>query len=341
MPIEHVPGGPQHRSFGAQALHYFTRAHTAVPTASIDSPAAWTAPEMRAREAQWRVRLSDAEIAELDRSLDALETAETPMAEVDRHALPLPTLGPRLVRWGEQVTASRGFVVLGGLPVERWGEQRSALAFWALGHHLGVPGAQNAEGELLGHVVDYEEQTDSPHVRLYRTKSNIDFHCDAADIVGLLCLRTARSGGRSRIASSVAIFNALLEEDAALAQALFEPIFLDRRDEQPPDQSPVLELPPARLGSDGVLRTFYHSEYFRSAVRHPEVGPLSKTRAALLDRYDALAASPEFCLEMDLVPGDIQLISNHTIIHARTDYEDWPEPERKRHLLRLWLSSER
>ena len=194
--------------------------------------------------------------------------------------------------------------------------------------------------ELLGHVTDYGEQAHSPNVRLYRTASEIGFHCDAADVVGLLCLRAARVGGQSRIASSVAIFNALFEEDRDLAATLFEPFAVDRRDEQPPGYDGSFEVPAARFDESGRLRTFYHSEYFRSVSRLPEIGPLAPERMRLLDRYDALAASPEFHLDMHLIPGDMQFISNHTVVHARTVYEDAEEPEKKRHLLRLWLSLE-
>jgi hypothetical protein len=235
----------------------------------------------------------------------------------------------------------RGFVLLSGLPVEAWGESRSALAFWAIGHQLGRPGAQNPDGELLGHVKDYGEHSDSPNVRLYRTPSNINFHCDAADVVGLLCLHTARSGGQSRIASSVSIWNALYEEDPVLAGTLFEGFALDLRGEHRSGQPGHVEIQPCCHGKDGVLRTFYHSEYFRSAQRLEEIGSLPASHLRLLDRYDALAGSPEFHLGMWLKPGDMQFISNHTIVHSRTKYEDHSDSARKRHLLRLWLSLDR
>ena len=43
---------------------------------------------------------------------------------------------------------------------------------------------------------------------------------------------------------------------------------------------------------------------------------------------------------MDLEPGDIQLLNNSVVLHARTDFVDYEEPERRRHLLRLWLNVE-
>ena len=88
----------------------------------------------------------------------------------------------------------------------------------------------------------------------------------------------------------------------------------------------------------GSLRTFYHTDYFRSATGRDGASLLTPEDRALLDRYNAIAESPEMHLDMELDPGDVQLLSNHTVMHARTDYEDYPEPERRRHLLRLWIS---
>lgn len=327
-----------HRSFGDQARHYFARSHRGVPHAPIDSPAAWLGKDLRGQESSWRVRLAEAELAEFEEALDQIESEGLAIEDVDRDRFPLPRLTPKIAAWRHELMRGRGFVVVSGFPVARWGEARSALAFWALGHHLGIPGAQNPAGELLGHIMDYGEQTDSPNVRLYRTSGNIRFHCDVADVVGLLCLHTARSGGQSRIASSVSIWNAIFEQNPERARLLFEPFAHDLRGEHRPDGPRHVHLQPCCFGEDGVLRTFYHSEYFRSVARLPEVGALPESRQSLLDEYDTLGASPDFHLDMWLEPGDMQFISNHTIVHARTKYEDDPDPERKRHLLRLWLS---
>ncbi|MEZ5230971.1 MAG: TauD/TfdA family dioxygenase [Acidimicrobiales bacterium] len=127
-----------------------------------------------------------------------------------------------------------------------------------------MPGAQNPDRELLGHVKDYGEASTSPLVRLYRTTGDIAFHCDAADVVGLLCLRAAQEGGQSRISSSVAVFNEFLRHDPDLVSELFEPFAIDRRDEQRPGQSPTFSIAPCAWDGE-VLRTFWHSDYMRSA----------------------------------------------------------------------------
>lgn len=326
-----------YRSFAEQALHYFTRPHTEIPCAPVVSPADWRGPQLAERPQDWQVHLDTADCDELYDAVETLQEKDLAMDAVTAAEFPLPTLGSRIAQWRRKIMRGRGFVVLRGLPVAHWGEEVSALAYWGMGHHLGVPGAQNPENELLGHVRDYGEEADNPAVRRYRTTGNIAFHCDAADAVGLLCLRAAKSGGQSRIASSVAIFNEIMRRRPDLIPLLFEPFKLDRRGEQGAGDPPYVEIPPCCF-ANGELRTFYHSDYFRSVTRHPEAPPLTTEERAILDLYDELAASPEFHLDMWLEPGDIQLLSNHTIIHARTAYEDHDAPPRKRHLLRLWLS---
>jgi hypothetical protein len=258
------------------------------------------------------------------------------MEQVDRAAFPLPGMGRRFAHWRAQLDAGLGFFVLRGLPVAELSEDDAALAFWGIGHHLGVPGAQNPQQELLGHVRDYGEARDNPFVRLYRTPSNIDFHCDAADVVGLLCLAQAPRGGESRIVSTGLLFNECFERAPELVGRLFQPFLLDGRGEQRAGARPYSELPPCRFAA-GRLRTFYHSEYFRSVERLEGVA-LDDAARRVLDLYDAAAADPVNHLDMRLAPGDMQFLSNQSIAHARTGYED--DRRAPRHLLRLWLSLE-
>jgi hypothetical protein len=326
-----------YRSFAEQALHYFDRPHSGLPSGSIESPAAWHGSVMREDTARWTATLSPSELGEIEDAVASVRSAGLGMGAIRRQDFRLPTLSGRIAAWRKAIAEGPGFLLVRGLPVQHWGEDASALAYWGLGLHLGIPGAQNAQNELLGHVVDYGEEATNPLVRRYRTTGNIDFHCDAADAVGLLCLQAAREGGQSRIASSVAIYNEVVRRRPDLARRLFEPFLLDRRGEHRAGEPGYVEVPAARFAA-GRLRTFYHSEYFRSASRFAVGGRLDERTGELLDLYDAIAGDPEFHLDMWLEPGDVQFISNHTIVHARTEYRDHSEPDRKRHLLRLWLS---
>jgi hypothetical protein len=135
----------------------------------------------------------------------------------------------------------------------------------------------------------------------------------------------------------VAIFNRLLAQRPDLAARLFEPVLFDVRSEGESGRLRYFPVPPCRFEA-GRLRTFYHSDYFRSVVRHPDVAALGDVERDLFDTYEAIAALPEFFFDMQLAPGDLQLLSNHTVIHSRTAYTDRHDPHDRRHLLRLWLS---
>jgi len=331
-----APDGDAVRSFAAQILHYFRRAHEGVRREPLEGPAAWCGEELRDRPERWTEALAPDEVAELEAAVRATRERGLPLGRVDREAFPLPTLGPRLARLAGELREGRGFLLLRGLPVGRWGEEDSARAFWGIGQHLGQPGAQNPEGDLLGHVTDTGEEATNPHVRRYKTSGDIAFHCDLADAVGLLCLRSARAGGASRLASSVTVYNEILRRRPDLVERLYEPFALDSRDEEREGKRPWIPVSPCRYAA-GRLSTFYHSDYFRSAERHDDVEIPPRDRE-LLDLFETIANHPEVRLDMQFEPGDVQLVSNHTVVHARTAYEDPPGPGRGRHLLRLWLS---
>jgi len=120
----------------------------------------------------------------------------------------LPTLAPKLkARVDGEVLNGRGFILLRGLPVKRWTMREAATVFFGLGAHLGSARSQNGKGHVLGHVQDLGLASNDPNVRIYQTHERQTFHTDSCDIVGLLCLKTARSGGLSALVSSTTIFN--------------------------------------------------------------------------------------------------------------------------------------
>src|ERR1051326_237078 len=148
------------------------------------------------------------------------------MGEMTAEDLPLPMLSRRIAEWRNEIRRGRGFVLIRGVPVQDWTEAQAETFYWCLGHHFGIPGAQNPEGDLLGHVRDQRTGSD---VRYYRTNKELAVHTDTADFVGLLCLQKAKSGGLSRIASSVAVFNELLRRKPQLVPRLFQPGWFDTK----------------------------------------------------------------------------------------------------------------
>jgi hypothetical protein len=320
-----------YKSLTAQTLHYFARPHEAPRRTPIDSAAAWRGRDLAASTA-WRQRLSAGDVDELDRALARAKASGRPLRALRVADLPLSALTAKLDAWRREVADGRGFVLVQGFPVERWGPDDAAIVFYGLGLHLGVPGAQNPEGDLLGHVRD--TGADARSARAYKTATNIAYHCDAADLVGLLCLEPARSGGISRIVSSITVYNTLLAERPELVDRLYQPFLLDAHGESGVDYVPI----PACRHAGDRLRTFWHSDYFRSSHDYERAPAFEPAERAVLDAYTAIASRPELYLDMELAKGDAQLLSNHTILHARTAYEDHTDPARKRHLLRLWVS---
>jgi hypothetical protein len=304
----------------------------------IGGPSAWYGPDVADRS-EWVEVLSPEELSEIEVAGRRLAQADVDWQSLRKSDFPLPALETRLSRVLHEVLEGRGFVLLRGLPVERWGRRLSAIAFLGVGLHWGNLRSQNRHGHLLGHVRDAGLSSQDPNVRVYQTRERQNYHTDSCDLVGLLCLHPARSGGLSSLVSSVTIFNEMRKRRPDLARVLFEPIETDRRGEIPEGQQPVFHIPVFNW-YQGVLSTIYNRTYIESARRFPDVPPLAPRQVEALDYFTGLANAPALHFGMELQAGDIQLVHNHTLLHDRTAFEDWPEPDRKRHLLRLWLAPE-
>lgn len=300
--------------------------------------AAWYGPQM-ATQTDWLMPLSPAEIDEIETAAKALAAREADIAAITAGDFPLPTLAGRLKsRVESEVLNGRGFLLLRGLPVERWTMREAATAFYGLGAHLGSARSQNAKGHVLGHVRDLGLDVKDPNVRIYQTHERQTYHTDSCDVVGLLCLRTAKSGGLSALVSSTTIFNEMRRRRPDLLQLLFEPIATDRRGEVPAGQKPYFEIPVFNWHR-GFLTAIYQRQYIDSAQRFPDAPRLNARQIEALDLFDALANDPALHLFMEFRPGDVQLVHNHTLLHDRTAFVDWPDPAQRRHLLRLWLAA--
>jgi hypothetical protein len=300
-------------------------------------PCAWYGPDIVQRT-DWIVRLDAADVAEIRAALDAwkarADRGAAPLKEAD---FPLPVLGPRLRDIREQLLHGRGFVLIKGMPVHQWTHEDTAFAFIGLGAHLGNARSQNAKGHLLGHVRDVGLASTDPTVRIYQTHERQTFHTDSCDVVGLICLRQARSGGDSMLVSTATLYNEMRRRRPDLAAVLFEPVPTDRRGEVPVGMKPWFEIPVLNW-YEGHLTGLYQRQYIDSSQRLPEAPRLTAQQIEALDLFDALTNDPALNLQMRLEEGDMQFVHNHVMLHDRMAFEDYPEPERRRYLLRLWLA---
>lgn len=302
----------------------------------IHGPSGWYGPELT-QTSDWLEYLSPTEIEEIERAGKRLGSESYDIVTMRSEDFPVPTLAPRLRQLLDQVLNGRGFVLLRALPVENWTKREAAIAFFGIGTHLGNARSQNAGGHVLGHVRDLGKSSRDPAVRIYQTRERQTFHTDSADVVCLLCLRPAKSGGVSSLVSSVTIFNEMRRRRPDLLRVLFDPIETDRRGEVVEGQKPYFSIP-VFSWHQGLLSAIYQRQYIESARRFADVPPLTPLQIEALDLFDSLANDPSLNLLMELQPGDIQIVHNHTILHDRTAFEDWPDAQRKRHLLRLWLA---
>ncbi|MBT6274451.1 MAG: TauD/TfdA family dioxygenase [Chromatiales bacterium] len=306
-----------------------------MPDGPLTGADAWRADELRERD-DWIHTLSSAEIAEVDAAIDQYEASGRPIADLTPETFSLPTLGPRLERIREDLLRGRGFVLMRGLPVVRYSPGQRATAYFGIGAYLGRAVSQNAMGHLLGHVIDIGRDNADHTARTYQTRDRQLFHSDSCDIVGLLCVRKAKSGGLSAIVSSVTLYNEMLKRSPELTRELFQPIYFDRRGEVPVGKHEWYQMPVFNW-YEGTLSTHYVRRYIESIRRMPRVPALTEAQVAAFDLLDEVVEDPGVQLRMDFEPGDMQFIHNPQILHDRTAFEDWDSSEGRRHLLRLWL----
>ena len=304
----------------------------------ITDPAAWIGSHIQS-DASWVHHFDTAALAEIDAALAHARRvrARIPFGPA---AFPLPRLSNVMRGILHDVEQGQGFKLLRGIPRGRYSDDDCELLYWGLTAHLGNPISQNARGHLLGHVRDEGRTQADPNARAYQTSQRMDFHTDMLpmDLLGLFCLRTAKRGGASKITSALTIHNVLREERPDLLEALYGDFHIDWRGEEPEGEKGFFTLPMFSERDGKVTARINSLPYYESAARHgAHYAPTAIQREALV-MVQEIANRPELMLTMDFQEGDIQLVNNHTLLHAREAYEDFPEPGRERHLLRMWIA---
>ncbi|KAF8247615.1 taurine catabolism dioxygenase TauD, TfdA family protein [Wilcoxina mikolae CBS 423.85] len=307
----------------------------------ITGPTAWERSDFVDHPEKWVYWWTEADIAEIDAAVEGFVAAGVPLTTISKESFPLPTVGQFLSTVREDLTNDKGFILFKGFPVERWGLHKSAIAYMGIGTHIGHIVSQNSHGHVLGHVQDLgEDSTQTDKVRIYRTNARQFFHCDDSDIVGLLCISRALSGGESDIVSSHRVFNVLQRTRPDVVEALTRPNwYFDRKGETSRGQKEWIR---------GAVMYYYHGRvvtkwdpyYVTSLSRFSDVGLVP---GLSVEQKEALKVLEETCgeeaLHMVLKVGDIQFVTNNFMFHARTEYIDPAPPAPRRHLMRLWLST--
>lgn len=307
--------------------------------AHITSRSAWLGKDMRDSPDKWLYSLTPEDISDLEQAAEHFLATGQDIGEIALQTFPLTTFARHTENLKQCLLNGTGVEVIRGLPIDNYTQAFAATIFCGIGAHLGSARSQNAQGHILGHVRDIGADASDPNSRIYQTNERQSFHTDSADVVALLCLKDAKQGGQSLLVSAESIYNRMKSECPDLLLKLFEPISTDRRGEVPEGSAPFMNIPVLSWGN-GFLTVFYQRQYIDSAQRFSEAIPLTADHVSALNRFDELANDPDLCFGMQLEPGDMQFVYNHSQLHDRTAFLDWPESEKRRHLMRLWLSLE-
>ncbi|MDA1090746.1 MAG: TauD/TfdA family dioxygenase [Proteobacteria bacterium] len=302
----------------------------------VIGPSAWTSAELAA-DHSWVYALSADDIGELEAAADAVRSKGLRLYEFGQDDFPLPGLAAMIADIAGQLEGGRGCALIRGLDAARYDEETLKMMYWGFGLHWGVPISQNAKGQLIGHVRDTARDYHSKNVRGYTTNARISPHCDPADCVSLLCAHPAKKGGESEISSAMSIYNRILETHPEYLEPLTEGFHFDLRGEgvsDDPDEVTFNKVPVFSY-FDGHLSCRFNAKTILDGQTKAGA-PLNGLALAAVNKVAELAQDPEFRLDLTFRQGDIQILNNYLILHARGGFEDHPEPERRRNLLRLW-----
>jgi len=306
-----------------------------VHRAPIDHPSAWRVADFKT-PADYTIELDATHLRDIERAMGQIRAAGLGLDDLRCEHFEVPSLRPVVDEIRHQIEDGRGFVVVRRLPIEDYSKDEIGMIFWGLGTHLGRGLSQSVLGDRLGHVKDFSRE--DPLARAYRNKQELSPHTDSCDLIGLACLRDAKTGGVSRLTSALTVHNVMREEYPESLEHLYRGYVFHRRGEEKPGDLPYT---PYRVPVYSNTGGKVSARYVRTYVEAGEAAagrPMGEAELAVLDRFEEVTKRPELMLEFTLRPGEIYFINNYTILHARTAFDDGDaEEDRRRHLLRLWL----
>jgi hypothetical protein len=312
--------------------------HLPMPAEPLNVPAAWVGRDVQDKPELWSYEFTQRDIDELLTATERVTELGLALSQINPRTFLLARLGPTLKAVALHLSQGLGVMLLRGLPIAELPTDVVEKMYFGLSTHIGIPVAQNGKGDLLGNVRD-EGASYGRTVRAYQSNVPLTFHNDSTDIVGLACVRPAKSGGLSRIISAVTLHNTLMREAPDALQTLYdEPSYFSWKGEEPAGQHPYYW---ARVFSyyQGQLTTCYSNRLILETQKHyADVPPMSDAHRAALERVEEIAQRPEMFLDMDFRPGDIQFLNNFHVWHSRTGFTDHEDPALRRHLLRVWLA---
>ena len=298
----------------------------------------WTRDDVQ-DESKWTVELTDADKRELDHALTVAKSHSTNLLDIGLAQFPLDQLKTKIEAIERELIDGRGFVRIRTLDTKKYSDDDLTMLYWGIGIHLGDPWPQNQFGHVMGDVTDQGKRLDDPTLRGNEIgQVGLDYHTDGADIIGLMCLRKAKSGGLSCVANIVAIYNELVRTRPDLVKALYDELPNDARGEQATGHKPYYNFPVFTEHKDRLFVRFI-PQYILASQKHADAPRLSPLAHEALKTVTEMARDPRYNVYMDLAPGEMQFINNYHVLHGRQEYQDDVANGYKRHLKRLWLAT--
>lgn len=303
----------------------------------VTDATAWKGADVSS-DTSWIYPLSEAEIAEIDLALRQVQARGLSWGAFGKEHFALPRLASRLADVDGQIRNGRGFVLLRGLPVQRYTLDELKTLYWGLGVHMGQVISHNVVGDFVAPVTDMGLKSDDPNRRNNTTSQLLDPHTDLADVVALLCVEKAAQGGMSSLVSSVAIHNEIVTHHPEYLQPLYEGFYHDYRGYGPSaDPNEVTATPiPVFEFNNGRINCAFAKKIIETGANKRGV-PLTPLQQAAIDYVHELGTREDMRVDMMLEPGDIQIINNYITLHSRSNYFDHDDG-RKRYLLRMWIN---
>ena len=296
----------------------------------IRTPSAWTTDQLGGKPGVAR-QLTPDEIAAIDERLAA--TAALGPHDVTRENFRHPRVDALMEEVRLSIFDGRAATIIQGLPRERYSEEQCERIFWGLGTHLGKGEAQSVKGDRLGRV---EADPRPTHFRGYRSTQELAKHTDSYEVVGLMCVNPALSGGYTTLASALAIHNEIQATRPELLAPLYEGSWYISDEAMQSGAKPTAVRVPVFSQVDGVVSCVFAQDQMRNAAR--AMGrDLSPAFEEALSYFVSLAESDKFSVKFLLEPGEMMLWHNFTLLHSRTSFENGQG--RNRLLLRLWISA--
>ncbi|OQE17109.1 hypothetical protein PENFLA_c025G08442 [Penicillium flavigenum] len=303
------------------------------------TPQAWKTQDVE-RDSSWIIRLTPEQIEGFQDALVYAKKHPKPLLDMTQADYPLPEATKKVLQDAIRTTQGRwGMCLVKGFPVDEWSEADMRVAYWGMGLYIGVARTQNRASEVINDVRDAGGSYKVKGGRGYNTNAGLDFHQDSADVVALLCRRTAKEGGTSKVMSSIALHDRVAELRPDLLPVLeSNNWFHSFQNAQDSTQPPYYRCP-LMGGSGGYFCARTNRKNTIAAQRDfPDVPRLTAQQVEALDLLDIIMPSEEYCYTMELERGDMQLLNSFVTLHSRTPFEDYELPDEKRHLMRLWLS---